>query len=327
MSRRKLALAAAFSLLIGGACEYDPPPPTLNLTVNVDHDLSDTSPGDGFCETTAGGCSLRAAMEEANEHPRAHLDVAVARVNVGDTPLPTLLNTVRIEGTTSPTPRVERSTTSTPILEIAEGAEVHISRMWVMGAVVLNGSLVTERVHIGFSLFGTIPTLAIGPDGRLVARNSRVAAPRLTGTHPSVANEGVAIFDASQIGGIESFLRTPIELGGLATSPGGATYVRSSYLASGCTGSPPSSLSYNADSTSSCDLSAEGDVSEVPETFVYGALEVIKPAEVLDAIPVGINECGTTLVHDLLDELRPQPSAPGAPDQCDIGAFEQSTSA
>lgn len=61
--RRRLGGAAllAAPLLLAGCSSG-----TTFVVDELTSDLSDTSPGDGRCETSDGGCSLRAALEEAN---------------------------------------------------------------------------------------------------------------------------------------------------------------------------------------------------------------------------------------------------------------------
>lgn len=46
---------------------------TVTFVVDTDDDDPDTNPGDGACQTSADKCSLRAAIEEANERPGTEL--------------------------------------------------------------------------------------------------------------------------------------------------------------------------------------------------------------------------------------------------------------
>lgn len=59
---RKLVSSLALALLVGGATSV------LGANLNVDStaDSPDSKPGDGQCVSKAGGCTLRAAIEEAN---------------------------------------------------------------------------------------------------------------------------------------------------------------------------------------------------------------------------------------------------------------------
>ena len=60
----RLALIGATMVLVSTAG-------AVTFTVDSTTDASDTSPGDGICLATTGGCSLRAAVEEANALPGA----------------------------------------------------------------------------------------------------------------------------------------------------------------------------------------------------------------------------------------------------------------
>jgi CSLREA domain-containing protein len=59
---RRLARTLAVALLLGGAVEAH----AANLNVDSTVDSPDAKPGDGQCAAKAGGCTLRAAIEEAN---------------------------------------------------------------------------------------------------------------------------------------------------------------------------------------------------------------------------------------------------------------------
>lgn len=90
----------ATGLLVGPACAQD------TYTVTSTGDGSDANLGDGTCETSSGECTLRAAIEEANQSS------ATGRIEFGDlssggeavispaTPLPSITQTTLIDGTT-----------------------------------------------------------------------------------------------------------------------------------------------------------------------------------------------------------------------------------
>lgn len=59
---RKLVSSLTLALLIGGATHVL----GANLNVDTTSDSPDAKPGDGQCVSKAGGCTLRAAIEEAN---------------------------------------------------------------------------------------------------------------------------------------------------------------------------------------------------------------------------------------------------------------------
>ncbi|MGZ4729628.1 MAG: choice-of-anchor Q domain-containing protein, partial [Acidimicrobiales bacterium] len=64
---RLLGLGLALAAGAVGLAACDPPPPPHTFTVNATLDKVDAVPGDGVCQTsTAGQCTLRAAVQEAN---------------------------------------------------------------------------------------------------------------------------------------------------------------------------------------------------------------------------------------------------------------------
>lgn len=78
------------------------------LVVNTTNDGHDATPGDGFCATASGGCSLRAAIEEANAFPGADQIIFglpgggthVMSITLGA--LPAITDVVVIDGTSQP---------------------------------------------------------------------------------------------------------------------------------------------------------------------------------------------------------------------------------
>ena len=79
-----------------------------SLVVDMVNEGHDATPGDGICATASGGCSLRAAMEEANAFGGADqiifglpgAGVHVISITLG--PLPTITDPVSIDGTSQP---------------------------------------------------------------------------------------------------------------------------------------------------------------------------------------------------------------------------------
>jgi len=71
---RKSSLLAAIGALSCGLLASPRPARAATFLVNSTDDVHDASAGDGICETAAGGqCTLRAAVEEANALPGAHV--------------------------------------------------------------------------------------------------------------------------------------------------------------------------------------------------------------------------------------------------------------
>src|SRR5918999_4603577 len=64
--RRAVTVAFALALVALPALKADPAGAALPIVVNDTADLPDNSVGNGVCATSAGRCTLRAAIQEAN---------------------------------------------------------------------------------------------------------------------------------------------------------------------------------------------------------------------------------------------------------------------
>jgi len=105
-----LALAA----FVGLAALLAAPTPALGATfvVNMSTNFSDISPGNSICGISGGGCTLRAAIQEANAFPGVDtITFNIATVGIPtialNSPLPTITEGVTINGTTQPAGKVE----------------------------------------------------------------------------------------------------------------------------------------------------------------------------------------------------------------------------
>lgn len=65
-TQTRMAARLAGSAIIAGTLLAATPATAITITVNTTTDAVDTSPGNGTCRTSAGKCSLRAAVQEAN---------------------------------------------------------------------------------------------------------------------------------------------------------------------------------------------------------------------------------------------------------------------
>ena len=75
------------------------------FTVDSNGDLGDANIGDGVCATTGNECTLRAAIEEANddgEHDQIHFDLPDLTTIQPTSSLPTIRRPVTIDGATNP---------------------------------------------------------------------------------------------------------------------------------------------------------------------------------------------------------------------------------
>jgi hypothetical protein len=103
---RLLGLALLLTMLLAANTQYAKARPTFVVTAANEGD--DVNPGDGICAIKAGACTLRAAIEESNAHPGTDLitfnlpggGVHVISITAG--PLPTLTDSVTIDGTSQP---------------------------------------------------------------------------------------------------------------------------------------------------------------------------------------------------------------------------------
>ena len=140
------------------------------LKVNSTADLADAVPGDGICADSAGDCTLRAAIEEANANPGP--DIIVFHIpGVGPhtiqhtAPLPSITETVTIDGTSEP------DYTGTPVIELdgtnagagAVGLDVVAASSSITGLMVNNfdGAGIVLRTGGG----NTVRASRIGTDG------------------------------------------------------------------------------------------------------------------------------------------------------------------
>jgi cysteine-rich repeat protein len=69
MKTQRLGRVVAIAGVVIAAAVAAPLRAELLLTVTFKDDFPDAAPGDGVCRTTGGGCSLRAAVQEANATP------------------------------------------------------------------------------------------------------------------------------------------------------------------------------------------------------------------------------------------------------------------
>jgi hypothetical protein len=167
-----------------------------------------------------------------------------------------------------------------------EGADaaVHVDRG---GVALIHDSLLAEV----FS-----PTVAVRNDG-LVALS-----------HTSLATLVNSVYAASLAGT-------------------GQTFVASSEL-SGCSGTPPSSAGYNLAFDLSCALTGTGDQQGAVPAFTItlgSPVAYTLPADsaLVDAVPSGVNGCGTSEVRDLLGAVRPTDGNGDGIASCDIGPIER----
>jgi CSLREA domain-containing protein len=136
-SLTRLCCALFIALLpLLSATLFMPTASAANFTVNSLADTPDANTSDGVCADSAGACTLRAAIEQANAGPSG--DVIGFGVNgliVLTSALPAISKSVTVNGPGAARLTVRRSTTAPyRIFTVGSGAAVHIS-----GLTVRNG--------------------------------------------------------------------------------------------------------------------------------------------------------------------------------------------
>ena len=93
-------------VFVGGAVSAESPhtqPQSQTFIVESSADLSDTDPGDGFCISFDGFCTLRAALEEANKTPTLdtiQFKPTTSFVFLPTSPLPEIVYPIYLDGIT-----------------------------------------------------------------------------------------------------------------------------------------------------------------------------------------------------------------------------------
>jgi CSLREA domain-containing protein len=294
------------------------------LTVTTVDDEGDANPGDGVCETGvgAGGCSLRAAVDEANALGRADLVVPAgtypdcSQAACSFDPIE-VTGAVRINpGGTVRTTIFSLAVRSGGVLSIDEATVIFLDVDGVLGARHLRNWTSTPetagRVHIGAT------GLSLITDSELVA---------MTGS--PVRNDGqLFVFRSTLLG----FSGPAVDM-----APGGVMRVQLSALVTdtdlfdadpgspGCQGGTVVSLGYNYASPSAtepdpCHLDGPGDLVGVDPVFGSGQPGAGSP--LVDHIPVGTARCGQEST-DAGGRPRPVDGDGDGVAACDVGADER----
>jgi|GEM_PF-6315483 len=111
-----------------------------DFNVNIDSDLDDANPGDGFCADVNGDCSLRAAIQEANAKSgldRILFDID-GQINLGAA-LPVAVGQIIIDGTSAPgytqgNPTIAIRGTGFDMLHLSEASESVVKGLDLSGS-------------------------------------------------------------------------------------------------------------------------------------------------------------------------------------------------
>ena len=141
--------------------------PLTTFVVNSSGDEADQLNGDGACRTSAGTCTLRAAIEEANEREGADtIQFAIgsgAHAIFPTTPFPVIFEEVTINGATQP------GYAGSPLIEI-DGAKIEVEDVregpGIDGLVLVNGNITVRALAIS-NFGGAALVLTEGDENRI----------------------------------------------------------------------------------------------------------------------------------------------------------------
>jgi CSLREA domain-containing protein len=161
------------------------------FTVNTTADLPDTAPGNGVCATSAGSCSLRAAIQEANTTPAPDtiaFNVAGAGVQTFQASLPVIAQPVVIDGFTQPgaQPNTNPSGGLNTILKIE-----------ISGGLVLMGGGTTVRGVVAHEIrfLGPVPSQGVNHvEGNFIGTDATGTQDRSMGVGVSFSHLNAPVF-------------------------------------------------------------------------------------------------------------------------------------
>lgn len=338
---RRSILILGTALVASALAACDPPPPRLQLVVTSTADTDDTNPGDGLCRAwfTSGGCTLRAAVQEANAAPHG------AEILVPS-------NRYQLDGGQEVTGDVIIRRSGSGLVELNGSFTVEVG-----GVLRLDGINTASNSR-------DLPYLAVEVRGSAVAVGSWVSVMRVAaggtavlassivgGSPPlwAIENSGTLVSVGSSILGDMDATEPDVSL---VTRPGGVTKLSSTVVAgpqfylfggpwvpgfqSGCGGEPPVSSGYvHVEVPCGGDLGV-GDGSGPAGTFIerfvggtplnsylYGFTHgIAADSPLIDAVPIGEPGCEVGAV-DFYGNPRGVDGDGDGIGGCDIGAIER----
>lgn len=336
--RRRVGAVVVLALLALASTACEPPAPRLVLTVTGSGAEPDTNPGDGICEAVDRlgyrGCTLRAAIEEANA-TTGGVDILLPGGATGPA-------TATVTGDVVLKPAsAGRSFLKGVHLTIAAGAQVRAERLEtdtflssdfqvnldVYGTLVLDRSLV-----ISADPFLTDPSpdpaLRIRPGGVAFVTDSVLISDAPDGT---VANAGTLLAARTTISGTQG-------CGGclaraVVTAAGAVSHLQSTGLHttlgasgySGCAGLPPVSQGWLHLEQACGTVPATGDSTGAAGWTIDPGnhlVTITSSSPLVDAVPVGSAGCDVTAV-DFFGAPRGVDGDGDGIGGCDIGAVER----
>ena len=328
------------------------PTPTGNFIVNSTADVSDASPGNGVCATSAGACTLRAAIQEANALAGADLITVPAGTYNLSSSQTTITSDLTINGAGATTTIVD-GTGLYQVFRIASGATVEISGVtirngWgsnVDGGINNQGILtVNNSAIISNSAGNTGGGIGNRGAGTLTLNDSTVSGNVAGNTGGGIRNaaDATLIVNNSTISGNSANSGGGVRNSGTVTissstvtenSPGisnsGTLRAKNTIIANNVgpeCANPIMSAGNNLSSDSSCGLTGAGDISNANP--LLGPLagnggptltHALLPGS--PAIDAGSSDCPPPAT-DQRGAARPFDGDGDTVATCDIGAFE-----
>ena len=281
---RRILGTALIAITLGTAltsCEPPPPRPVFHAVGTASG--PDAIPGDGVCATSAGTCSLEAAVQEANAVPRARI------VSAGGNPDSPLVVTGDVE-LGPPDDWDSWTYLSGTEVHVAEGGVLRLRDVGI-GALRVDGTVIAERLALGFDdSWRPEPTaLDIGPTGTVIG----VKVDVMGWVQRAIHNEGHLSLRYATIWAASLEHGSPhaaIATGASGSTTLGAVHVLGSggpETVDACGGTPPVSEGGNVSYDSTCDLAGPGDRQDL--AVVDWDPEPDSP--LVDAVPLGTLGC------------------------------------
>lgn len=335
--RSRFGSLLAGSLLVVATTACEPPPPRLQLTVTSLGSGGDTDPGDGICQVTSpvppGGCTLRAAIEEANATPNG-VDILLPSGPIGNV-------TATITGDVVLKPAsAGRALLAGVRLTIASGAQVRAERLEtatgpgdfqvnfdVHGSLVLDRSLIISAAPT-WTGPPPHPAVRIRTGGTAWLQDSVAISDAPDGT---IANEGTLLALRSTLSGTQGC--PECQARALVTGVGAVSHLQSTGLHttlgatgySACAGVPPVSHGYVHVEEPCGSAPATGD-SAGPAGWSIDPgnrlVTIASTSPLVDAVPLGTPGCEISAV-DLVGAPRGVDGNGDGIGGCDIGAIER----
>lgn len=339
-SVRKLLGAAVVAAAVVGLGACDPPPPRAAFVVTTTSTDGDAVPGDGVCATAAGGCSLRAAVQEgglaadgadislpAGRYEGVEVARGDIRVNWGAPQAPVHLTgeisvasgaRLALDGINASMPA--RSDGWSLALSVSGSVEVRRSALAVL-QVGAGGRAVLDRSLVA----GAGPSRQTSVRGALVAVDSTF----LTGADPSVALDstagGTTVLQRVVVAEPAMLLtddETGVEFlyreGGTGTCGGAVTSIGRVHVEVGC------GTAGVGDQTGGAELTTilHTQLGRPPYGLDIIEIDVAATSPIVDAVPLGAAGCDGTGV-DLFGNPRGVDGDGDGVGGCDIGALER----